>query len=202
MLKRHEIKVLLKAGHSQTEVAKLAGVSLRSVKRVAREGDIDRVDDAAERLERGIGRQSLVQDFRKLVTELLEKEPTLLSVEVLRRMRLEGYTGQKSALYSLIASVRPKDAKLLVRFEGLPGEFSQHDFGQVDIEYLDGSTERIRFFASRLKYSRVVRVSLVPDETVETLVRNFADHLHSWGGAPLMSVFDRPKTVALKVTVL
>jgi len=29
MLKRHEIKVLLKAGHSQAEIAKLAGVSLR-----------------------------------------------------------------------------------------------------------------------------------------------------------------------------
>jgi transposase len=198
MLKRHEIKVLLKAGHSQAEVAKLAGVSLRSVKRVAKEGDVDRVDDAAERLRREIGRPSLVQDFRKPVTELLEREPHLLSVEVLRRMRLEGYTGQKSALYSLIASVRPKDAKLLVRFEGLPGEFSQHDFGQVDVEYLDGSTKRIRFFASRLKYSRIVRVSLVPDETVETLVRHFADHLHGWGGAPLMSVFDRPKTVALK----
>ncbi|HEU4353988.1 MAG TPA: IS21 family transposase [Actinomycetota bacterium] len=198
MLKRHEIKVLLKAGHSQTAVAKLAGVSLRSVKRVAREGDIDRVDDAAERLRREIGRPSVVQDFRKPVTELLEKEPSLLSVEIFRRMRLEGYTGQKSALYGLIASVRPKDAKLLVRFEGLPGEFSQHDFGHVDVEYLDGSTERIRFFASRLKYSRVARVSLVPDEAVETLVRHFADHLHSWGGAPLMSVFDRPKTVALK----
>jgi transposase len=198
MLKRHEIKVLLKAGHSQAEVAKLAGVSLRSVKRVAKEEAIDRVDDAAERLKREIGRPSLVQDFRKPVTDLLEKEPNLLSVEVLRRMRLEGYQGQKSALYALIASVRPKDARVLVRFEGLPGEFSQHDFGQVDVEYLDGSTERIRFFASRLKYSRVIRVSLVSDEAVETLVRNFADHLHSWGGAPLMSVFDRPKTVALK----
>lgn len=198
MLKRHEIKVLLRAGHSQVEVARLAGVSLRSVKRVAKEGDIEHVDDAAERLRREIGRPSLVQDFRKSIVELLEKEPDLLSVEVLRRMRLEGYTGQKSALYALIASVRPKDAKPMVRFEGLPGEFSQHDFGQVDVEYLDGSTQRIRFFASRLKYSRIVRVSLVPDETVETLVRHFADHLHSWGGAPLMSVFDRPKTVALK----
>ena len=63
---------------------------------------------------------------------------------------------------------------------------------------MDGSTQRIRFFASRLKYSRVVRVSLVPDETVETLVRHFDDHLYSWAGAPLMSVFDRSKTVALK----
>lgn len=56
MLKRHEIKVLLRAGHAQAEVARLAGVSLRSVKRVAREGDIEHVDDAAERLDRGIGR--------------------------------------------------------------------------------------------------------------------------------------------------
>jgi transposase len=198
MLKRHEIKVLLKAGHSQAEVAKAAGVSLRSVKRVAKERDVEHADDVAERLRREIGRPSLVQSFRKSVTDLLEKEPGLLSVEVFRRMRLQGYTGQKSALYALIASVRPKDAKPLVRFEGLPGEFSQHDFGQVDVEYLDGSTKRIRFFASRLKYSRIVRVSLVPDETVETLVRHFADHLHGWGGAPLMSVFDRPKTVALK----
>jgi hypothetical protein len=38
----------------------------------------------------------------------------------------------------------------------------------------------------------------VKDETVESLVRNLAEHLHSWGGVPLMCVFDRPKMVALK----
>jgi len=198
MLKRHEIKVLLKAGHSRAEVAKLAGVSVRSVKRVAKEGEIEQVDDAAERAKRGIGRPSLVEDFRKPVVDLLEQESELKSVEVLRRMRLAGYTGQKTALFALIAAVRPKDKTPLVRFEGLPGEFSQHDFGQVDVEYLDGTIRRIRFFASRLKYSRTIRVSLVPDETTETLIRSFAEHLHGWGGAPLMSIFDRPKTVALK----
>src|SRR5258706_10001 len=207
MLKRHEIKVLLKAGHAQSEVAKLAGVSLRSVKRVVKEGDIEHVDDAAARVERGIGRPSLVQDFRKRVTDLLEKEPGLLSVEVVRRMRLDGYIGQKSALYGLIAAVRPKDQTPLVRFEGLPGEFSQHDFGQVDVEYRDGATQRIRFFASRLKYSRTIRVSLVPDETTETLIRHFADHLQSWGGARgegharLRALKGRPDDLALRVPV-
>ena len=62
----------------------------------------------------------------------------------------------------------------------------------------DDSTRRIHFFASRLKYSRWIRVSVVQDQTVESLVRNLAEHLDSWGGAPLMCVFDRPKTVALK----
>ena len=198
MLKRHDIQVLLKAGHSRAAVAELTGVSIRSVKRIAKEGDVLHVDDAAERGARGIGRPSLVEDFRKPIADLLEQERHLKSVEVLRRMRLAGYRGQKTALFAVIAAVRPKDQTPLVRFEGLPGEFSQHDFGQVDVEYRDGATQRIRFFASRLKYSRTIRVSLVPDETTETLIRAFADHLQSWGGAPLVSVFDRPKTVALR----
>ena len=82
-----------------------------------------------------------------------------------------------------MASLRPKEVKPLVRFEGLPVEFSQHDFGQVEVEFRDGSARRIHFFASRLKYSRWIRVSLVTDETVETLVRSLAQHLDSWGGA-------------------
>jgi hypothetical protein len=99
MLKRHEIKVLLKAGHSRAEVAQLTGVSLRSVKRVAKEGDVVHIDDAAERVTRGIGRPSLVEDFRKPIADLLEQERHLKSVEVLRRMRLAGYVGQKTALF-------------------------------------------------------------------------------------------------------
>jgi len=34
MLKRHEIEILLKAGHGKAEVARLSGASLRSVKRI------------------------------------------------------------------------------------------------------------------------------------------------------------------------
>ena len=34
MLKRHEVEILLKAGHSKAEVVRLAGVSLRSVNRI------------------------------------------------------------------------------------------------------------------------------------------------------------------------
>jgi transposase len=113
-------------------------------------------------------------------------------------VREAGYQGGKTALYALVASLRPKLARPLVRFEGLAGEFSQHDFGEVEVEFLNGARQRIHFFASRLKYSRFVRVSLVKDETVERLVRTLAEHLASWGGRPLLCVFDRPKTIALK----
>jgi hypothetical protein len=49
MLKRHEVEIRLKAGHGKTEVARLTGVSLCSVKRIAQEGPVMHVDDAAER---------------------------------------------------------------------------------------------------------------------------------------------------------
>ena len=198
MLKRHEVEVLLKAGHRKTEVARMTGVSLRSVKRIAQEEAVVHVDDKAERNQRQIGRPSTVQNFRKQVVGVLLESPDLPSLEILRRVREAGYQGGKSALYDLVASLRPKPARPLVRFEGLPAEFSQHDFGEVDVQFLNGARQRIHFFASRLKYSRCVRVSLVQDERVETLVRTLAEHLASWGGRPLLCVFDRPKTIALQ----
>ncbi len=70
----------------------------------------------------------------------------------------------------------------IVRFEGVAGEFSQHDFGHVDAHYIDGRKQRVHFFASRLKYSRWVEVKLVPNEQVETLVRAMVEHFAEWGG--------------------
>jgi len=198
MLKRHEVEILLKAGHAKAEVDRLTGISLRSVNRIAQEQAVVQVDDKAERTRRQIGRPNAIQNFRKQVVAILEESPDLPSLEILRRVREAGYQGGKTALYDLVVLLRPKPTKPMVRFEGLPGEFSQHDFGEVDVQFRDGARQRIHFFASRLKYSRWVRVSLVQDEKVETLVRTLAEHLASWGGRPLLCVFDRPKTIALK----
>jgi transposase len=198
MLKRHEVQVLRRAGHTLDEVAELAGVGRRSVVRVAAEAAVSQVDNEAERARRGIGRPSKVERFRAFVVEQLTKEPDLLSLEILRRLRLKGYDGGKSALYELIHAIRPKHVRLMTRFEGLPGEFTQHDFGEVDVRFLNGTTKREHFFASRLKYSRWVEVSLVPNEQVEALARAMVDHFAAMGGIPLLATFDRPKTVALK----
>jgi transposase len=98
----------------------------------------------------------------------------------------------------LAQSLRVHVMAPVVRFEGLPGEFSQHDFGEVRVRYHDGAEAIVHFFASRLKYSRSAEITLVRDEQVETLVRTLVDHLAAFGGIPLVAVFDRPKTVALK----
>ena len=77
MLKRHEIQVLRRAGHAQVEVAKLAGVSLGSVRRVAREPEVTQIDNTQERARRDIGRPAKAEPFRCLVVEMLTREPEL-----------------------------------------------------------------------------------------------------------------------------
>ena len=149
VLKRHAIQVLVAAGHLYVEVARFVGVDERTVRRVAKEAPVTELQLVTPPLMR-VGRPSKAEPFRQFVTDLVTESPALLSVEVLRRARLAGYTGGKSALYELIAAVRPAGIAVEMRFEGLPGEFSQHDFGQVDVDFTDGSRRRVHFFASRL----------------------------------------------------
>lgn len=198
LLKRHEIQVLLRAGHGPTDVAARTGASIDTVQRVKREAEVTSADDAVERRERKIGRPSKAAAYAPRVSAWLAEEPELPTQELLRRATEAGYTGHKTALYALVAGLRPPRATPVVRFEGLPGEFSQHDFGQVDVRFVDGRKKRVHFFASRLKYSRFVAVTLVENECTETIVRCLARDFVSFGGLPLMAVFDRPKTIVKK----
>ena len=56
MLKRHEIQVLRRAGHTLEAVATFSGVSIGSVRRVIAEPAIESVDTEAEQERRQIGR--------------------------------------------------------------------------------------------------------------------------------------------------
>jgi transposase len=190
-LKRHEIEVLRSAGFSLREVARKADVSLHTVQRVLRG------DASDEPPPRRMGRPPLAAPFEGTVRGFLEERTDLPTVEVLRRLREQGYSGGKNPVYQMVRRLRKVVTPPLLRFEGLVGEFCQNDFGHVRVRYDDGTEEILHFFASRLKWSRWVYVELVPNEQVEALVRALLAAFDSFGGVPLACVFDNPKTVVL-----
>ncbi len=194
---RHRVQVLRAAGLPQARIAAIEGISERSVRTICDEAPLEDPRDAVQARERGVGRPSVVEPWRERLAAVLVAEPRLPTVEILHRLRGLGYAGGKSALYELACELRPKLGTPLVRFEGVAGEFSQHDFGQVEVRYLDGTRERIHFFVSRLKYSRWVDVRVVENEGVESLVRSLLSGFEAFGGVPLVAVFDNPKTVVL-----
>jgi transposase len=196
---RHEIQVLRAVGMSQAAVAAKVGVSKASVRRIEREVPVTTSEPTALVRQHGVGRPAVATPWTATIEAWLAEDRTLPGGEIVRRLREEqGYAGGKSAVYELVRRLRPVPVAPLVRFEGVAGEFSQHDFGQIDVRYTAGGQERVRFFASRLKWSRVAHVSLVPDEREEALIRALLAAFEVFGGVPLVTVWDNPKTVVLK----
>lgn len=195
-MKRLEIQILRGAGILVEDVATRTGVSPRSVQRVAKEEPITdpgAVDDAASKR---LGRPSKVTAYAPTIERWLAEDPKIPSNHVLERLREEGYDGSKTAVYDAVRRLRKLAPQHGVsRFEGLPGEFSQHDFGEVWVRYRDGSRERVKFFASVLKFSRLRRVKLVDDEKTETVCHSLVDAFTYFEGVPLIAVFDNPKTI-------
>lgn len=199
LLKRHAVHVLNDAGLSIRSISKQTKMSIKTVWRILRESPIKSSEQKSNHIIReNIGRPPVARKYESQVQAIFEAEPDLPTIEILHRLKEKGYTGSKTPVYELVAKLRPAHQQLVVRFEGLPGEFSQHDFGHVRVKYKDGSMEVIHFFASKLKYSRWAHVCVVPDEKVESLVRALLRAFESFEGIPLVAVFDNPKTIVLK----
>ena len=195
---RHAVQQMLSAGLSTGEVARHLGISSRSVRRIRREARVETADDASARRTRRVGRPRVPDRARDRMRTLVEGDPEAPGQEIPRRLREEGVEVGQSTSYRLWPEVRGSiPRELMVRFEGVAGEFARFDFGQVDIRLPEGRTKRIHFAAYRLKYSRWVRVTLMPDERAESLIRSLLGSFEASGGVPPRVVFDRPKTVVV-----
>jgi transposase len=198
MIDRHAVQQMLAAGVGVGEVARHFGVSRRTIERIRKEPPVESAEDGSERRRRRMGRPSVPEAVRARMRDLMLEDAEAPPLEVLRRLREEGVKLGESTFYRLFKAERGAlPESLLVRFEGVPGEFAQFDFGQVDVRLLDGRLKRVHFAAYRLKYSRWMSVVLVPDERAESLIRSLLGSFEASGGVPLRVVFDRPKTVVV-----
>lgn len=190
------------AGITQADIAATLNIGERTVRRILGEDVPEDTDDQSFRKSRCVGRPSSVEQFADLIRQWFEEpraaeDRPLGGTEVLRRLRKEeSYTGGKSAVFELVKRLKPIPAQPpVVRFEGLAGEFSQHDFGYRRVHYESGEVEMVPFFASRLKFSRFLDVNLTPDERQETVFRALLRAFQKFSGMPSKTVFDQMRTV-------
>lgn len=198
MIDRHAVQEMLASGAGTGEVARHFGCSRRTIERIRKEPRVETADDGEARRRRRVGRPPIGEAVKGRMRALMEAVPGGPPLEVLRQLREEGVELGESTFYRLYGIEREKLPKdLMVRFEGVPGEFAQFDFGQVEVGLVGGGKRRVHFAVYRLKYSRWLEVALVPDERVESLIRALLGAFEASGGVPLRVVFDRPKTVVV-----
>lgn len=200
-MERLKIHHLRDARLTQEAIASALDVGVRTIRRVLDEPRPTPAELVADQLfvRTPVGRPSTALPMAAFVKARLAVTPELPTIELLRLANVEGYSGGRSAFFDLVKRIRPKKTREpVVRWEGLPGEYAQFDFGQCRVTYEDGAVELIHFFAGRLKYSRYFHLVLTPNEQAETLVRATIRCLGAFQGAPRTLVFDNPTTVRLR----
>lgn len=112
------------------------------------------------------------------------------------------YRGSPAAFYDYVRPLKQArkghPGQVPVRFNGLPGELLQIDWGEVrrfsfTQPSLAGQTRY--FFAARLKYSRWMSVRFTTDMREETLLRRLIAVFVAIGGVPWVVTTNSMKTV-------
>ena len=196
-MERSTIYYLKQKGWTNVQIAEFIGHHRDTIARVLRE-DVDTQPKTRNRT-------SAVAVFDAQIAEWLDKNLLVSRMLELARADVEHpYTGGETAFYDYLRKVRrarkqtPRD--LALRFEGVPGEFLQIDWGEVrNMAFtkpeLEGQTRY--FFAARLKYSRYMFVSFHADMREETLLRCLIACFTTIGGVPWVVVTDNMKTAVL-----
>jgi transposase len=96
-----------------------------------------------------------------------------------------------TAFYDYVRKLRQarqaSGRQMAVRFEGLPGEFVQIDWGEIrklKFTAVGAEPQTWYFFCARLKYSRFMFVSFQKNMVEETLVRCLIASFNCFGGVP------------------
>jgi transposase len=188
---RSTVKFLKQQGQFNTRIAALVGCDRHTVARVLAEP----TDPPRRRR-----RDGSLGSRRTALESWLEAEiPTTRMLELAREDPTAPYTGGASTFYRFVARLRAErdaGAAPVIRFEGLPGEYVQWDWGEARVR-LGGEPIKRVFLAGRLKYSRLVGVRWRTQMDLETLLRAMLEIVAGWGGTPWAWVFDNMKTVTL-----
>lgn len=144
----------------------------------------------------GRKRASKLDAFKPLITQLLERHP-FSAMQLLSRLREQGYTGGFSILKEYVRSVRPvrHPAFLTLAFE--PGEAAQVDWGSAGVIQIGQTRRRLSFFLMVLCYSRLAYLEFTCGQCMEHFLACHKNALEYFGGTTRTILIDNLKTGVL-----
>lgn len=196
-MERSTIHYLHQKGWSKTEIAEFLGHHRDTIARVLRE-PLDKQPAPRQR-------ESAIAVFAPQIQTWLDQRWTVQRMlEEARQHPEHPYTGSAAAFYDYVRPLKRARKGLPglipVRFDGLPGELLQIDWGEVrqfsfSHPALAGQTRY--FFAARLKHSRWMWLRFTTDMREETLLRCLIAVFVALNGVPWVVTTDNMKTVTI-----
>jgi transposase len=192
-MERSAIHLLAKRGKSQRQIARELGYSRATVAKVLRE-PVTR--EPARR-----SRSSMVDPYRPQIEQWLTDGLSIVRMLELARSDPEHpFPGGRSTFSDRVRRIRDDlrrtEDDVPVRFEGLPGEYLQVDWGEIRHFPFTQQPPVTRYvLCCRLKYSRWSWLLWTADMRQETLLRGLVACFCALGFVPWVLIFDNMKTV-------
>src|SRR5208283_3570586 len=126
-----DIRSLARQGYSCRQIAKLTGIHRQTIKKYLQEGVLPTY--------KAIKRTSKIDPYKKLIQSWLEQQD-YQATRIHELLQTQGFHGCVRTVRRYVAELKEKrDAVAYVRFETMPGQQAQVDFGDFVISCSDGS---------------------------------------------------------------
>ena len=128
------------------------------------------------RARRSVARTSKLDPFKRTIRQLIENHP-YSAVQVLQRLREDGYNGGITIVKKYLATVRPRRAPAFLTLAFAPGECAQVDWGHYGSVNVGNTRRRLSFFVMVLCHSRLMYLEFTVSQTMEHFL---ACHQHAF----------------------
>jgi transposase len=172
---------------SLTRIAQHLGVNWKSVRKVVTRRSVA-LTPAPPR-----PRTTLLTPFHARLQALLAEDPERSAVNILQRLRAEGYRGGITTLRVHLARARPRPAReAFVPLTFAPGEAMQIDWGEFGDVF--GLGRAVHAFVLVLCYSRLLTVEFTFAQTLEAFLRCHEHAVAFLGGCAREAWYDNVAT--------
>jgi len=172
-----------------TQIARMLSLDLRTV--------LHWLEDGTYRSRQAPRRASKLDPYKPQILRWLEGYQ-YTGVQILRRLREDGYEGGSTILNDYIAAIRPRKLKAYLTLSFAPGECAQVDWGQYGSAPVGSTQRRLSFFVCVLCYSRMMYVEFTVSQSMEHFLACHQNAFNFFGSVPENIMVDNLKSAVIR----
>ncbi len=172
-----------------TQIARNLSLDLRTV--------LHWIEEGAYRPRATPRRTSKLDPYKPQIVRWLENYQ-YTGVQILQRLREDGYEGGRSILQEYILTIRPRRFKAYLTLSFAPGECAQVDWGQYGSVPVGSTQRRLSFFVMVLCYSRMMYVEFTVLQSMEHFLACHQNAFHFFGAVPEKIMVDNLKSAVIR----
>jgi len=185
-----DIWSMARQGKSARAIARKTGLHRLTVKKYLETGEMPSF--------RKIEKLSILEPYKPIIMALLGKED-YLATKIAEIIEKHGYTGSYDVVKRYVRTLKDdRDRVAYIRFETIPGQQAQVDFGEFKVVCPNGKEIKLYCFVMVLGFSRHMYVEFVDRCTMPVFLDCHINAFGYFGGVPGEILYDNMKNVVIK----